>query len=419
MKIVRLVLLLFLSYSIHAQTDVGLVGHYTLDVDLSNELGNNSENGIANGAPTLGICGAVGNGVLFNGSNDYIRFVDDKINGEFDTEDFTVSFYFKPTGATQEQYLVAKQSRDCSQDAFFFILYSPANNSINVSLGNIDGQFTNLNHRILNETCWQHLTLIRRRNRIELFINGQFAKEAGADARVDIESDGELTLGGTDQICLEQNAQQFKGIIDDFRIYNRALEDDEILGLYASPDQILTMDTIIFLGNSVEIDLSETCSQDPEWTLTEGDQPMVISRVPEPILTPGEAGNFIYNLALTDNVTNENGTRCIARDSIVIRVIDPSELDCNRIFLPTAFTPNSDNLNDTYGISNPIAIEDLVAFEIFDRWGNRIFFSDDPQAQWDGSYQGVEVNPGVMVYRLQYRCDGEEKVLVGNFTVLR
>lgn len=406
-------------FNINAQTTVGLVAHYPFDKDFENIVGSNASNGIPNGAPQVGECAVDTNGVFFNGTNDYLRFVDDLVNDEFDTEDFTVSFYFKSIGGTRKQFLLSKQNRDCSQDAYFFILYDPPNNLVSITLGNIQGQFTTLNHRIVNDACWQFLTLLRRRNRIELYINGQFAKEAGADVRVDIMNDGELILGGADQVCLEQGTQQFNGVIDDFKLFNRALDEDEIESLYFKPDQILTKDTIIFLGNSVQTQLSKTCSQNISWTVVEEDEERIISNVSNPLITPSEAGSFVYRVAITDNLQRVNNTRCIAQDSIVIRVIDPSDLDCGQLFLPSAFTPNSDNLNDTYGISNPIAIERLIAFEIFDRWGNRIFFTDDPSGQWDGSYRGVQVNPGVMVYRIQYECEGEEKLILGSFTVLR
>ncbi|MFN9940082.1 MAG: gliding motility-associated C-terminal domain-containing protein, partial [bacterium] len=81
---------------------------------------------------------------------------------------------------------------------------------------------------------------------------------------------------------------------------------------------------------------------------------------------------------------------CVATDSIYISVVDPNTLSCNTVFLPGAFTPNGDGLNDVYGISNPYAIQQLHTFEIFDRWGARVFYTTQVFDQWDGSFQGQE-----------------------------
>lgn len=110
---------------------------------------------------------------------------------------------------------------------------------------------------------------------------------------------------------------------------------------------------------------------------------------------------------------------CVATDSVLIEVIDPDDLDCNAIFLPNAFTPNGDGLNDTYGISNPYSVQELLSFDIIDRWGNRVFSTTDPFSRWDGFYRGVAVNSGVMRYQLRFICEGEEKALAGNVSILR
>ena len=110
---------------------------------------------------------------------------------------------------------------------------------------------------------------------------------------------------------------------------------------------------------------------------------------------------------------------CTATDSLQIIVVDPSTIDCSDIFLPTAFTPNGDGLNDFFGISNPFATGELLAFDIFDRWGNIVFSTTDPLDKWNGSYKGTPVNPGVFLYRIQFRCEGEEGVKSGNVTVIR
>jgi gliding motility-associated-like protein len=70
-------------------------------------------------------------------------------------------------------------------------------------------------------------------------------------------------------------------------------------------------------------------------------------------------------------------------------------------------------------VSNKFAIDEFISFEIFDRWGGRVFAATDVSEDWDGTFQGQPVNPGVFLYRLRYKCKGEEKVKAGNLTLLR
>ena len=109
----------------------------------------------------------------------------------------------------------------------------------------------------------------------------------------------------------------------------------------------------------------------------------------------------------------------MATDTIQITVIDPEELPC-AAQLPRAFTPNGDGRNDTYGISNSVVLEGrLIEFEIFDRWGGRIFSTTDPFAKWDGTFNGKELNPGVLLYRVRFMCGDEELTDMGSLTLLR
>ena len=134
----------------------------------------------------------------------------------------------------------------------------------------------------------------------------------------------------------------------------------------------------------------------------------------EPSIEPLDPGDYTYYLQISDQVST-----CVATDSIMIRVIDPNDLDCSEVYLPKAFTPNNDGLNDTYGISNPFAVPELLSFEIYDRWGGQVFYTEDVFEHWDGTFRGQKVNPGVMLWRVRYVCEGEEKESAGNLTILR
>lgn len=70
------------------------------------------------------------------------------------------------------------------------------------------------------------------------------------------------------------------------------------------------------------------------------------------------------------------------------------------IYVPTAFTPNGDGLNDllrlkTYGLAN------LDYFTVFSRWGTPVFSTKDPRQGWDGTYKDHEQAAGAYVWILK------------------
>ena len=136
----------------------------------------------------------------------------------------------------------------------------------------------------------------------------------------------------------------------------------------------------------------------------------------EPTITPAVAGTQAYTVRIQDAEST-----CIAQDSIVLQVVDPDELDCSQIFLPEAFTPNGIGpaANETFGISNPFALPELLSFEIYDRYGAQMFQTTDAFGRWDGTFKGQAVEPGLAVWRVVYRCEGVEEVLSGSVMVLR
>jgi gliding motility-associated-like protein len=88
------------------------------------------------------------------------------------------------------------------------------------------------------------------------------------------------------------------------------------------------------------------------------------------------------------------------------------------INIPTAFTPNSDGLNDGF---RPIT-KDVQTLElhVFNRWGEQVFYTTDPDAFWDGTYKNVPQELGVYTWwaRATY-ADGSETFLKGNVTLIR
>lgn len=69
-----------------------------------------------------------------------------------------------------------------------------------------------------------------------------------------------------------------------------------------------------------------------------------------------------------------------------------------RVFVPNTFTPNSDGLNDGFGPKGEgIAWIDM---QIWDRWGNLIFHTNNPKQMWNGKYHKEDAPMGAYVYKI-------------------
>jgi gliding motility-associated-like protein len=66
--------------------------------------------------------------------------------------------------------------------------------------------------------------------------------------------------------------------------------------------------------------------------------------------------------------------------------------------IPTAFTPNGDGLNDTFGPVGEGA--EIFRMVVFNRWGNILFTSNDINNHWDGIYNGEPVPFGAYTYEI-------------------
>ncbi len=109
--------------------------------------------------------------------------------------------------------------------------------------------------------------------------------------------------------------------------------------------------------------------------------------------------------------TNENG--CETIDSIYIEV-DPT----TNLYIPNIFSPNGDKQNDVYRVRGKGI--DLFNIAIYNRWGQKVFESDDITKGWNGTKEGATLNQGVFVYKVNVTMyDGTEYNETGNITLIR
>lgn len=115
-------------------------------------------------------------------------------------------------------------------------------------------------------------------------------------------------------------------------------------------------------------------------------------------------------------VIDKNG--CIISDSINIsEQADALPVD---MFMPNAFSPNDDNINETYPGNKYSDPGSPYLLRIYNRWGEKIFESDSPKIEWDGKFKDEMAPQDVYVFYVKYvGCDEVERWFRGTFTLIR
>lgn len=140
-----------------------------------------------------------------------------------------------------------------------------------------------------------------------------------------------------------------------------------------------------------------------EWHFGDGTDSYEIH--PTHIFSP--SGEYLITLIATDM----NG--CV--DSISKPIYIQDEF---YIYIPNTFIPDENRINDVFSGSF-IGVE-WIKIEVFNRWGERLFYSEDLNFKWDGTYNGLPVSDGVYSWKLIYRRNGsQEQQLTGHVTLIK
>jgi gliding motility-associated-like protein len=92
----------------------------------------------------------------------------------------------------------------------------------------------------------------------------------------------------------------------------------------------------------------------------------------------------------------------------------------HQIYVPNAFTPNGDGINDYWAAFGNKAVWKFCEATVWDRWGEKVFQSNDIDFQWDGKYRGEYVEPGEYVYTFKVVFIDDYSVSnKGSITVIR
>ncbi|MDP4711748.1 MAG: gliding motility-associated C-terminal domain-containing protein [Saprospiraceae bacterium] len=191
----------------------------------------------------------------------------------------------------------------------------------------------------------------------------------------------------------------------------------------------------VILSTTVEVDPLiivdiTTNEEDQNFRIDQGDKvtlsaaietsntgPLTLQWQENGVAIPGATGESIEVQPLSNDivytllVTSPSG--CTASAEVVFTVVEPV------VEIPTAFTPNGDGLNDrfTYFTSGNLELE---SFEVFNRWGQKVYSNQTPDTGWDGEFKGKPAVSDVYIYIIVLRrLDGAEIVKKGEVTLIR
>lgn len=163
-------------------------------------------------------------------------------------------------------------------------------------------------------------------------------------------------------------------------------------------------DTIIVLG--YRFNLNGTGSMFYQWS-----PPDYLSdpNIANPAANFPDTGTYTYILT----GTNEEG--CLARDTIVIQVVSTGSA-----FVPNAFSPNGDGINDVL-MPRIVGFSEISSFQIFNRFGQQVFSATkNNYPAWDGKINGVPADIGTFYYVIRLKdADGKESKMTGDITLIR
>lgn len=168
-------------------------------------------------------------------------------------------------------------------------------------------------------------------------------------------------------------------------------------------------DTSVYFGEHIDLEPIHLNFEPSKLIWTRDD---VIECQDCPVLTAGPTQGTLYRLEAIDELG------CNAFDEIWVEVIPPP-----KFYLPNAFSPNDDGINDVFRAAGTLdAMDRVEGMTIYSRWGD-ILFQMEGQGQqlaWDGLVNGQKAEVGVYVYTIQWRnFRGEMELIRGDVLLIR
>ena len=228
-----------------------------------------------------------------------------------------------------------------------------------------------------------------------------------------------VTLSGMGQLTLEYSLDG---------VSSSATSDATSIVLGNAPGvYVLTQITDAHCSNTTDLTQTITVNATPAIPSTSGDASYCTSEVPQVIEAQGSTGSYTWyaDQDLTDVIGNEaqyTPENILGTSSYYVaatengceglsQMITISFQECG-IIIPTAFTPDGDQTNDTWKLENIDDIYPNNVVSVYNRLGNKVFEAQQGsynQMPWDGTFNGQELPVGSYYYIIEYNDNTTEK----------
>jgi gliding motility-associated-like protein len=154
---------------------------------------------------------------------------------------------------------------------------------------------------------------------------------------------------------------------------------------------------VIHRNDSIQLQVTGSNISSYLWT-----PPVNISdnTVPNPYVWPKNSQEY--------TVTATSAKGCSNTKNILVEVV----VD---VHVPNAFSPNHDGKNDTWHISGLDAYPNCIV-NIFNRWGQRVFYSTGYTRPWDGTFNNRELPSSTFIYVID--CKNGTRPISGTVTII-
>ncbi len=230
---------------------------------------------------------------------------------------------------------------------------------------------------------------------------------------------GQPLQNGPFQFAVDGGTLQYSGDFYNLKAGNHSVQaqnnfgcDTTLHAIVPEPQdataEVLPSDTTLNLGESIQ--LSSSFSPYPYSTITSyswsPSAGLNCTDCPNPIATPyGRQTQYVLTITYNDH--------CLASASITVLVDGGAP-----VYIPNSFSPNGDGNNDIFQIYG-VGIK-TIDLKVFNRWGEKVYESNNQFEGWDGTYKGVMQNPAVFAYQVSITYLNDKKTMkTGSITLVR